>query len=329
MHSVSGSASSEALEQRRQRKKIQNRLNQRARRLRHKDQQAEPSTGQAPSSYQVYRWRLDEDDSAPWYGRCNPPSGSKRDLRQRHGHEGHRPSMVGKQGTSQYAGRAPRLCLASLERFDLTGTPQPDRLFHLVQHNALRGLVANKELLATFATLLIPHGADGSPCQLVERVYPGRAALVTASKRLPRNMHPTLLQSNSLHSTWLNLLPCPRMRDNMIRREAQFDHFELAYDIVGDFMDLSHFFRPSIREPGTGTRPEKLLMSEPRAETHSRKGLVLWGEPHEIENWEVTPGYVQKWGWTLQGCRGLLEATNRWRRLRDEEMLDFPTTLLK
>lgn len=91
------------------------------------------------------------------------------------------PSWFGNQGTSQYAGRAPRLCLASLEHFDLAGTPQPGRLFHLVQHNVLRGLVANEELLATFATLLIPHGADRSPCQLVEKVYPGRAALVTAS----------------------------------------------------------------------------------------------------------------------------------------------------
>jgi hypothetical protein len=37
--------------------------------------------------------------------------------------------------------------------------------------------------------------------------------------------------------------------------------------------------------------------------------------------WEVTEGFLRKWGFLLEGCDELIESTNRWRALRGEERL--------
>ena len=52
-----------------------------------------------------------------------------------------------------------------------------------------------------------------------------------------------------------------------------------------------------------------------------RRGLIAWSTPWEISGWEVSEGFLKKWGWSLRGCEGVLEATNRWRALRGEEPL--------
>jgi hypothetical protein len=111
---------------------------------------------------------------------------------------------------------------------------------------------------------------------------------------MPPSLIPTNLRRNRYHSTWINVIPFPRIRDNLIRCEGRFDYEELMQDLTGELMT-------SIRGPrrqgtsGTATDPEdKLPLSLssglPTDEvTAGRNGLIVWGEPHEPQSWEATP----------------------------------------
>jgi hypothetical protein len=50
-------------------------------------------------------------------------------------------------------------------------------------------------------------------------------------------------------------------------------------------------------------------------------GLISWAEPWDIDGWEMTEAFVRKWGVLLRGCRDVIEAPNKWRRLRGEAEL--------
>jgi hypothetical protein len=51
------------------------------------------------------------------------------------------------------------------------------------------------------------------------------------------------------------------------------------------------------------------------------QGLLLWGDPWRQDSWELTEGFIKKWGFLLKGCVELVEATNRWRESRGEDRL--------
>lgn len=51
------------------------------------------------------------------------------------------------------------------------------------------------------------------------------------------------------------------------------------------------------------------------------RGVLVWGDPWEVGSWEVSEGFWRKWGWLLKGCEEMIEATNRWRIGRGEEVL--------
>jgi hypothetical protein len=52
-----------------------------------------------------------------------------------------------------------------------------------------------------------------------------------------------------------------------------------------------------------------------------KRGVLVWSDPWRADGWEVTEGFLKKWGRLLKGCRELIESTNRWRELRGEEPL--------
>jgi hypothetical protein len=51
------------------------------------------------------------------------------------------------------------------------------------------------------------------------------------------------------------------------------------------------------------------------------KGWIVWKDSWDISGWEVTEGFVKKWGWLLRGCQDIIEASNRWRAIRGEDPL--------
>lgn len=111
---------------------------------------------------------------------------------------------------------------------------------------------------------------------------------------IPLSLHPTELQCQIPHHPWIDLLPIPRMRDNLLRAGDSYDDIELCGDLVG-------FFNSPI----------------------ARTGMVIWGDPWDVDGWEVTEPFLERWGWTIRGCGRLFESTNRWREKRGERPLRF------
>ena len=62
--------------------------------------------------------------------------------------------------------------------------------------------------------------------------------------------------------------------------------------------------------------------------TTGGKGMILWGEPHLQENWEVTPGFLRKWAWVTSGSvEELVRIANGWRAARCDEAIEVEMDL--
>ncbi|GKU06278.1 unnamed protein product [Fusarium langsethiae] len=116
-----------------------------------------------------------------------------------------------------------------------------------------------------------------------------------------------------MHHIWVNLFPFPRIRDNLILNQGLFNHWELLQDLIGELLGNI----PTEERCGM---PHAMTVSNPKtmpAEDGimaNRNGLVVWGEPHDMRNWEATSGFLYKWSWAVEGCYDLIDSTNRWRR---------------
>lgn len=241
----------------------------------------------------------------------------------------------------------------------------PDHhLLRIIHLNVYRGLLQNKICLWRF-TSYEKIEASHDPCGIDPDLH-GSSLLTlrttstftntttatvtepTQSKNkqkedysiLPDTLTPTEIQRSRIHEKWINIFPFPRMRENLIRWEKQFDHMEFACDVIGFYTGSKVQQRLQSltgRNPGSGSGagagsdrvdvdPLRLpegptLQGDATLDdelTTERNGLILWGEPHSAESWEVTPGFLRKWMWTVEGCDQLIESTNRWRRVRGE-----------
>lgn len=122
------------------------------------------------------------------------------------------------------------------------------------------------------------------------------------------------------------LFPFPRLRGNLIMREGRFDLWDLLGDLIGKLMgNIPTRARRGTPltitvadPPPTRTLPTASGRDEDEV-TAGRKGLVAWGEPHDMRSWEATPGFLAKWSWAVEGCHDLVEPSNRWRLMRGEE----------
>lgn len=164
------------------------------------------------------------------------------------------------------------------------------RLLTLVHNNIIRGLVANATLLSyPWNTVcqddsLSSFSTDKAPSQ----------------SSLPFNLQPTELQQKESHHPWLDLIPFPRFRDNVLHKLAcskEWDETELCEDL-------------------TGVGKFQLSCSRP--------GLMIWGENSwDAHNWEVTDEFAHKWHDVLDGCWDLIASSNVWRKRRGEALLHF------
>lgn len=87
------------------------------------------------------------------------------------------------------------------------------------------------------------------------------------------------------------------MRDNAIRYGNTFDNESLCRDLIGGH-------------------------HEGRNDLHLT-GILVWNDPWCASGWEVTEGFVKKWGFLIKGCGEIMAATNRWREMRGDEPLVF------
>lgn len=172
------------------------------------------------------------------------------------------------------------------------GSPRSEHLLVLVKFNVFRALIDNSKTLG-YAT---DHGMDDDALS----PFPGASDVVKydLKSRLPVALHPTELQCRIQHHPWIDMLPFPEMRDNLLLAGDNWDEDELCGDLVG-------------------------LFSTPTGRT----GLVVWGEPWDIRGWEVTEAFLRVWGWTIRGSSEIVKSTNFWRAKRGEKPLSFNNSL--
>ncbi|KAI0438154.1 hypothetical protein F4803DRAFT_535964 [Xylaria telfairii] len=171
----------------------------------------------------------------------------------------------------------------------LVRAPMPALLPSLVRFNFARAIMANAKILGLTYNELDDEAI--SSFNLEGPWPPGRTLEIGT---LPTELQPTDLQRRTLHHPWLDLIPIPNMRDNLLRRGVEcFDEDELCCAMVG----------------------------------HSA-GFIVWGDAWDSCGWEVTEGFAQSpWGWTIAGCWELYQSTNKWRAQRGEPPL-FPSTTI-
>lgn len=160
------------------------------------------------------------------------------------------------------------------------------RLIILVSYNVLRGIHTNLNILAL-------HHLITMEC----RRGIGTMPLFPAPPVVPTSLGRTRLQNEKVHGEWIDLIPCPVMRDNAIQLEGTFDHDDLCSDVLG-----------GLYERWKDADVEK-------------NGMLVWSDPWDASGWELTEGFVRKWGFLVRGCDRLFASTNRWRALRGDERL--------
>ncbi|CEF76582.1 hypothetical protein FGSG_08284 [Fusarium graminearum PH-1] len=163
----------------------------------------------------------------------------------------------------------------------------PDHLITLLQYNALRALSVNRSLIS--GVLCTPLECDQEIIHVVP--YPSNPECIPAA------LLPTLLQQTVPHGDWIDLFPSPEGRDNLIHATGTFDEDDLWADCIGGLYE--------------GYPDDEM----------EKRGMIAWSPPWDISGWEMSPGFVEKWGWLFKGLSGPMEATNRWRVERGEEPL--------
>ncbi|KFY15710.1 hypothetical protein V491_05590 [Pseudogymnoascus sp. VKM F-3775] len=97
--------------------------------------------------------------------------------------------------------------LESIARqFYSLGSPRTDLLLHLIQFNFTKALMENTRVLGFTSDQL--HDDAISP---FSTLLPD-----DFERSLPLNLQPTMMQRSTPHHPWLDLLPDPQMRDNLI-----------------------------------------------------------------------------------------------------------------
>ncbi|KAF9766065.1 hypothetical protein IL306_001556 [Fusarium sp. DS 682] len=242
--------------ERKQRRKLQNRINQRARRNRmNNDDTPEARTKQQRPAFGVKLWRIDEFDLKTEISLSESDDNEHAITKQD-------PRLF---LTTMYKGI---LNTADVELYSqqldmhrrlrvLTGGPSPlsDQLLYLINYNAFRGLFQNKVTLSQVTDHLAPIEGRTEKLDVMSGLKRD-AICVATDLGMPPHLRPTALQSSRVHATWIDLIPFPKMRDNLIAHHDDFNHRLLVTDILGDLLEDIMFNKYG---QGTGPKGHRLI----------------------------------------------------------------------
>ncbi|KAM7188790.1 protein of unknown function (DUF3425) domain containing protein [Rhypophila sp. PSN 637] len=171
-----------------------------------------------------------------------------------------------------------------------------DHLITLLQFNALRALSVNRTFLSGILTTPLDCAIE-VPNHIIPFPSPERKS------QIPPSLLPTKLQQEIPHPDWIDLFPLPSGRDSLILASLAggFDEDDLWADCIGGLYE--------------GYPDDEM----------ERRGFIAWSPPWDISGWEMSEGFLRKWGRRLFRDGGVLEdmlqATNRWRVGRGEERI--------
>ncbi|KAF5875190.1 uncharacterized protein Bfra_003643 [Botrytis fragariae] len=171
----------------------------------------------------------------------------------------------------------------------LHSSPSSDNAMTLIQFNTTRAFIANAQTLSLTTSSM----ARTACSRFFVDLTAGHTSFTIDLSSLPLSLHPTPLQREIPHHPWIDLLPIPQLRDNLLRKKNQFDEVELCREM-------------------RGVKSAKL---------GRRNGIIVWRDPWDESGWEVTETFASKWAWVIRGCEGLFRSTDYWRSLREETPL--------
>lgn len=169
----------------------------------------------------------------------------------------------------------------------IQGDPTSDHLLTLTKVNVFRACGHNLRLIGfsmddMHDDAISPFNTAPSP----EESSP------LENSDIPLTLRPTKVQRTVPHHPWLDFFPLPNMRDNLIRAGDDWDDEALCHDLMGFWNSSS-----------------------------GNAGLLVWGEPWDVRNWELTEAFLKKWQWVVRGCPELMNSTNAWRAQRGEKLI--------
>ncbi|CAG7987462.1 unnamed protein product [Penicillium nalgiovense] len=167
------------------------------------------------------------------------------------------------------------------------GDPTADHLMTLTKVNVFRAFAQNLRLIGWSE-----YWMDDDAISLFNTALPQKPPRPDDNSLIPANLQPTRIQKSIRHHPWLDFFPFPKMRDNLIEAGDGWDDEQLCHDIMGFW-----------------------------GESTMDAGMLVWGEPWNVRNWEVTESFLKKWQWVVRGCPELMDATNSWRARRGERLI--------
>ncbi|OKL56242.1 hypothetical protein UA08_08544 [Talaromyces atroroseus] len=143
------------------------------------------------------------------------------------------------------------------------GNPRADHRLTLVKLNVFRAYVCNITALG--------YKREGMTDDSISRFnIHGPHAPLEGS--IPASLQPTALQQTKAHHPWLDFFPFAQMRDNLVAHEDEMDDSQLCRDLMGFWNMAEH-----------------------------DNFMLVWGDPWDPMNWEITEAFLQKWGWLIIG----------------------------
>lgn len=173
----------------------------------------------------------------------------------------------------------------------IIGSPRVDQLLTLIQFNVFRAFLNNTVSMGFTMEWLESADAISPFCF---------ASSIQMSSLCPASLQPTSRQVAVSHHPWIDLLPVPTMRENLLcALENDWDDTDLCRDLV-EFCQ----------------EPKELV------------GLIIWGEPWDPSGWEITEGFLKKWAWVVKDCIELFKSTDHWREMRGDKKLFGKSTTI-
>ncbi|ETS82741.1 hypothetical protein PFICI_04617 [Pestalotiopsis fici W106-1] len=166
------------------------------------------------------------------------------------------------------------------------GSPRVDLLLTLTRLNVFRALDINASALGFPSASWL--------CSDAVSVISMKDGKWQPPMGCPPCLRPTCLQQQIPHHPWLDLLPFPTVRDNVLLLGEDYDDTAFCLDIV----EIC-----AVSADGGGT------------------GLIVWGEPSDPSSWEASADLLKKWDELFRGSHELIAASNHWRTMRGEDHL--------
>jgi hypothetical protein len=116
---------------------------------------------------------------------------------------------------------------------------------------------------------------------------------------VPQTLEPVELQYLLPHDPIIDTIPHARLRYNVL------------HCIVTGRLDAA-CFSTCLRRSGTIVNIQGEAL---------RSGLVVWDLPQHLSSWELSEAFIKTWGFLLGGCEDFVEVTNVWRNRKGERAL--------